>query len=74
MIEQLLCQGSADVGVLPDRLPVRYRLREYEYARLIHWSGWHLDLLPEGLPYARSVAAALDPWRASSAVQFSNAV
>jgi oxygen-independent coproporphyrinogen-3 oxidase len=74
MIEQLLCHGSADVGVLPDRLPVRCRLREYEYARLIHWSGWHLNLLPEGLPYARSVAAALDPWRANSAVQFSNAV
>ena len=74
IIEELLCQGSADIGELPDRLPVRYHLRGFEYARLIHWSGWRLNLLPEGLPYARSVAASLDPWRSSSTVQFSNAV
>jgi oxygen-independent coproporphyrinogen-3 oxidase len=74
LIEELLCNGSADIGQIPDRLPVRYRLREYEYARLIHWSGWRLDLLPEGVPYARSIAAALDLWRANSAVLFSNAV
>ena len=74
LIEELLCQGSTDISNLPDRLPVRYNLRQFEYARLIHWSGWRLDLLPDALPYARSVAAALDPWRASSAVQFSNAV
>lgn len=74
LIEELLCHGSADIGEISDRLPVRYRLREYEYARLIHWSGWRLNLMPEGLPYARSVAAALDPWRSASAVQFSNAV
>jgi oxygen-independent coproporphyrinogen-3 oxidase len=74
MIEELLCQGSTDIEGLSDRLPVRYRLREYEYARLIHWSGWRLDLNPEGLPYARSVAAAFDPWRTASAVQFSSAV
>ena len=74
LIEELLCQGSADIGELPDRLPVRYHLREFEYARLIHWSGWRLNLLPEGLSYARSVAAELDSLRASSTVQFSNAV
>jgi len=74
LIEELLCHGSADIGEIPDRLPIRYRLREFEYARLIHWSGWRLDLLPDSLPYARSVAAALDPWRAKSAIQFSNAV
>lgn len=74
LIEELLCQGSADFGELPDRLPCRYRLRNFEYARLIHWSGWRLDLLPDGLPYARSVAAGFDPWRVGSAIQFSNAV
>lgn len=74
MIEELLCQGSADLEALADRVPVRYRLREFEYARLIRWSGWHLELLTEGLPYARTVAAALDPSRARSNVSFSTAV
>lgn len=74
MIEELVCQGSTDIEDLSDRLPVRYRLREFEYARLIHWSDWRLDLQPEGLPYARSVAAALDRWRAGSATRFSTAV
>ena len=74
LIEELLCQGSADIGDLPDRLPVRHKLREFEYARLIHWSGWRLELLSDALPYSRSIAAVLDPWRTSSAIRFSNAV
>lgn len=74
LIEQLLCQGSAEIGELNDRLSVRFRLREFEYARLIHWSGWRLELLSDSLPYARTIAAALDPWRSTSVVQFSNAV
>jgi oxygen-independent coproporphyrinogen-3 oxidase len=74
LIEELLCQGSTDISDLPDRLPVRHKLREFEYARLIHWSGWRLDLLSDAPPYSRSIAAALDPWRTSSAIRFSNAV
>lgn len=74
LIEELLCQGSADIGDLPDRLSIRFRLRELEYAHLIRWSGWRVDLCPNGLPYARSVAAALDLWRVRSDAQFSNAV
>lgn len=74
LIEELLCHGSTDISDLPDRLLARHRLRQFESARLIQWSGWHLNLLADALPYSRSVAAALDPWRASSEVQFSNAV
>jgi oxygen-independent coproporphyrinogen-3 oxidase len=74
LIEDLLCHGSTDVGELSERQSIRFRLREFEYAHLIHWSGWHVELLPNGLPYARSVAAALDPWRVTSAVRFSSAV
>lgn len=74
LIEELLCQGTANISSLSDREPIRYRLREFEYAKLIRWTDWRLDLLPGAIPYARTVAAALDPWRASSATQFSTAV
>lgn len=74
LIEDLLCQGSANIGSLSDREPIRYRLRAFEYSRLIGWKEWQLDLLPDAIPYARTVAAALDPWRANSATQFSTAV
>lgn len=74
LIEELLCHGSVDISGLLDRLPVRYGLRQFEYARLIHWTGWRLELMQDGLPYARSVATALDPWRANPSVPFSNAI
>ena len=74
LIEELLCQGSTDISELPDRSAVRFKLREFEYARLIGWSGWHLGLLADGLPYVRSIASALDSWRAKSETRFSSAV
>lgn len=74
LIEELLCQGTANISNLSDREPIRYRLREFEYARLIRWTDWQLDVLPDAVPYVRTVAAALDPWRAHSATLFSTAV
>jgi len=74
LIEELLCQGCADTSDLPDRKTVRYRLRAFEQSKLIRWKDWRLELLEGAIPYARSVAAALDPWRVQSARQFSTAV
>jgi len=74
MIEALLSHGSADLTQLPDRLRVRDRLAEFDRAGLIDWVGWQLQLRPECWPYARSVASALDTWRAGSEAQLSNAV
>ncbi|QIK97156.1 oxygen-independent coproporphyrinogen III oxidase [Sphingomonas sp. HDW15A] len=74
LIEELLCQGSTDIGKMPERLTVRYRLRDFEASRLIRWTDWRLELLEGAIPYARSVAAALDPWRKQSTKQFSTAV
>ena len=73
-IEHLLCQGTADLDYLPDRLRVRKDLQRFEQRGLISWFHSELRLEPGALPYARSIAAALDPWRAGSAVHFSNAV
>jgi oxygen-independent coproporphyrinogen-3 oxidase len=74
LIEQLLCNGEADLASLPDRPVVRNALRPFEAAGLIGWTGWRLALSPTGLPYARTVAAGLDRWRIGSAVRFSSAV
>ena len=74
LIEDLLCESVADIGGLADRLSARQLLQPFEKAGLIEWKGWRLRLLPQGLPYARSVAASLDPRRTVSAMRFSSAV
>jgi oxygen-independent coproporphyrinogen-3 oxidase len=74
LIEHLLCHGLAHLHYLPDRTRIRKDLQPFEQRGLISWDHWELRLAPEALPYARSIAAALDPWRAGSDVHFSNAV
>ncbi len=74
MIENLLCTGRANLLGLPDLHSVRASLIAYEERGLIEWTGAVLTLRPEAQPYARSIAAALDPWRKNAAVRFSSAV
>jgi oxygen-independent coproporphyrinogen-3 oxidase len=74
LIEHLLCQGTAHLHYLPDRLQVRKDLRPFEERGLISWNHWELCLAREALPYARTIASVLDPWRASSMSQLSIAV
>ncbi|WP_213982341.1 oxygen-independent coproporphyrinogen III oxidase [Sphingomonas sp. dw_22] len=73
-IEHILCNGEADLGALPDLADIRERLTPFEERRLIAWTGAHLTLSPRALPYARTIAAALDPYRHASATRFSSAV
>jgi oxygen-independent coproporphyrinogen-3 oxidase len=73
-IEHLLCHGTAQLHHLPERRNVREVLRPFEARGLVSWNHWKLRLEPGALPYARTIAAALDPWRAGSKSQFSNAV
>nr|WP_294848960.1 radical SAM protein [uncultured Sphingomonas sp.] len=74
MIEQLLCNGSADLTGLPDLGEVQGRLRPFEARHLISWAGPRLSIHEDARPYARTIAATLDPWRNQSAVRFSSAV
>ncbi len=73
IIEQLLCHHQASVGedrlrrMLPDLTPFGER-------GLIEMIGERLRILPDGLPYARSIAAVFDPYRAGSPQRFSTAV
>jgi len=73
-IELLLCNGRADLTGLPDLPAIRCRLGAFEREALIAWSGNHLALGEGALPYARAIAAALDPYRQHSATRFSSAV
>lgn len=73
-IEALLCTGQADLGALPHLAQLRSALSAFEQRKLIEWNGACLHLKPDAQPYARTIAATLDPWRQASAVRFSSAV
>ncbi|MDT9598514.1 oxygen-independent coproporphyrinogen III oxidase [Sphingosinicella rhizophila] len=73
IIEDLLCHGEA--AIPPVFLsPAKHRLRPFEDAALIAFSGKRLKLAPEALPYARAIAAAFDVYRQPDARRFSNAI
>lgn len=73
IIEQLLCQGTARLG---------NRLMRENYQRLAPFlerglafvDGEWLQILPEGLPYARTIAAVFDNYRIDQKARFSSAV
>lgn len=73
VIERLLCQGRA-------RLDTRLRgevqdgLDRFLGAGLASWKGGDLVIAPDGLPYARTIAALFDPYRREAARRFSSAV
>jgi len=73
-IEQLLCRGSADLADLPGLDLVEEQLAPFVAKHLARWDGTVLRLEPDALPYARAIAATLDPYRRESAKQFSSAI
>lgn len=73
LIEALLCRGRGrvDSDFRAESLPL---LAPYIEANLCEIDGDDLVILPGGLPYARSIAARFDPYRADSLRRFSSAV
>ena len=73
VIEQLLCQGRARIGA---RLmaEIGSALEPFKDRGLISIDNEWLSILPEGLPYARSVAACFDTYRNAPVRTFSSAV
>jgi len=73
VIEGLLCRGEAQLGAdLANEVLVRLLpFIDRELAELDHGT---LRLMPEALPYARTIAALFDPYRQDSARRFSSAV
>ena len=73
-IEGILCLGAADLSPLPDLDLIRLSLRQFDLLGLTEWQANVLQVTPQGLPYSRAVAAALDPFRVEDKRAFSNAV
>ncbi|CAN5271397.1 oxygen-independent coproporphyrinogen III oxidase [soil metagenome] len=73
-IEQVLCQGSADLIGLPGLEGILQRLAPFEQHGLLQWQGARIVLEPGALPYARAVAATLDPYRSHSGTRLSAAI
>lgn len=73
IIEAILCRGEAELGAL-GTLDLRARLAPFQAHGLIRWAGSRLILMPEALPYARTIAAAFDSFRQPEGDRFSNAV
>ncbi|MXP26603.1 oxygen-independent coproporphyrinogen III oxidase [Altererythrobacter indicus] len=73
IIKQLLCQGAARIS--PEMLDTALdRLMPYLENNCCHIDDGMLTIAPGGLPYARSIAAAFDPYRQQSPRRFSSAV
>jgi oxygen-independent coproporphyrinogen III oxidase len=73
VIEQLLCQGRARLGACLMR-EAHGRLQPFFERGLATIDRQWLEILPEGLPYARSIAAIFDAYRPVSTRLFSSAV
>ncbi|OYU16518.1 MAG: oxygen-independent coproporphyrinogen III oxidase [Alphaproteobacteria bacterium PA4] len=73
-IEQLLCQGRTDLAGWPDIGVIRAQLQRFIAAGLAEWQGDRLVVAADGLPYVRSMAAVLDPYRAATTRRFSSAI
>lgn len=73
IIEALLCQGSTR---LPPRLvtEIGERLRAFTERDLAWLDKNLLTIAPGGLPYARTIAALLDPYRKTTQRRFSSAI
>ena len=73
VIEQLLCSGHARLG--PALVAeVSGRLCPFTVRGLASLDGEWLTIEADGLPYARTIAALFDPYRAASQARFSTAV
>lgn len=73
IIKRLLCQGRADLGLSLDA-DAAARLEPLIARRLARIEGAQLVVTELGLPYARVIAAAFDPYRQASSRRFSSAV
>jgi oxygen-independent coproporphyrinogen-3 oxidase len=73
VIEELLCHGRARVSH-PMLEPAMERLSPYLETGLCEVEGEYLAIAAHALPYARSIAAAFDPYRQHSPRRFSSAV
>lgn len=73
VIEALLCRGRARIDATL-MLEAQLRLSPYIEAGLCGFANGELTIASQALPYARTIAAAFDPYRQHSPRRFSSAV
>jgi oxygen-independent coproporphyrinogen-3 oxidase len=73
VIEQLLCQGRAEIASMLDAAAAT-RLEPLVERRLVRIEGTELVITDLGQPYSRVIAALFDPYRQQSPRRFSSAV
>lgn len=73
IIEDILCRGAA---IVEDALlaELRPRLAPFAERKLLRQEGDKLILSDDALPYARTIAAVFDPYRADPVHRFSTAI
>jgi oxygen-independent coproporphyrinogen-3 oxidase len=74
IIEDILCRGKADLSALSDAEALTESLLPFFQRGLADVNGRILKVSPEGLPYARTIAALFDPYRATTKKKFSSAI
>jgi oxygen-independent coproporphyrinogen-3 oxidase len=73
VIESLLCHGKATVPATL-RSQIGAAITPFETRGLARLKGVTLEITPDGLPYARTIAALFDGYRQDSVRKFSSAV
>ncbi|WP_076070617.1 oxygen-independent coproporphyrinogen III oxidase [Sphingomonas montana] len=73
-IESILTRGIADLTAIADIDAIRAQLLAFEHHGLVAWQGTVLHLATDALPYARTIASALDLYRPTAPGRFSSAV
>lgn len=74
VIERWLCDGRANLALLPDGQEIVSAMRPFEDRGLLEFDGDHASLSADGWPYARVIAALFDSYRQSGQGSFSSAV
>jgi oxygen-independent coproporphyrinogen III oxidase len=74
VIEDILCGRSADLSLVIGALDVREGLAAFVDRGLVALDADRLSPTAYTRPYARSIAALIDPYRAATATRFSSAV
>ncbi|MCX8476989.1 MAG: oxygen-independent coproporphyrinogen III oxidase [Sphingomonas sp.] len=74
VIERLLTTGRAELPRAIDLAPEIARVERFEARGLVRVEDDFIELLPQALPYARTIAAVFDRYRQASVSRFSSAI
>ena len=74
IVESLLCKGAADIDGLTDADSALDQIAPFRTHGLLEIDGNHIRLHENAVPYARTIAACFDRFRAHDPKRFSNAI